>query len=96
MVLLFLFFFSLSFSIVLLLTRSVVKLSTFLLTGESEGLRPGVSRFFYPSLNTRTPKGMLFGGFLLHKTNQEAFLWVFWYVLRFVIGCSCKLLLGCF
>ena len=30
--------------------------------------------------HTRTPKGaMLFGGFLLHKTNQKAFLWVSWY-----------------
>ena len=28
---------------------------------------------------TRTPKGMLFGGFLLHETNQKAFLWVSWY-----------------
>ena len=26
--------------------------------------------------STRTPKGMLFGGFLLLKTNQKAFLWV--------------------
>ena len=32
---------------------------------------------------TKTPKGMLFGGFLLHKTNQKAFLWVSWYVFFF-------------
>ena len=31
-------------------------------------------------MGTRTPKGMLFGGFLLHKTNQKAFLWVSWYL----------------
>ena len=33
--------------------------------------------------NTRTPKGMLFGCFLLHKTNQKAFLWVSWKLLFF-------------
>ena len=29
-------------------------------------------------LSSRTPKGMFFGGFLLLKTNQKAFLWVSW------------------
>ena len=41
-------------------------------------LRPGGTKT--PSFPTRTPKGMLFGGFLLHKTNQKTFLWVFWYM----------------
>ena len=38
---------------------------------------------------------MLFGGFLLHKTNQKAFLWVSWYVLlvlQLSASCSCHLL----
>ena len=37
----------------------------------------------HPHQTTRTPKGMLFGGFWLHKTNQKAFLWVSWKVFLF-------------
>ena len=29
-------------------------------------------------LHTKTPKGMFFVGFFLHKTNQKAFLWGSW------------------